>query len=196
MSSPRRLASYELEDLHGHRLAELIALAVRTMNRLGVPRQLRGIEETGPQAINTTGEAFTFETAQGGRNTRPGRHPQLEELGALRVRRGGIDVDGAVLDDNFLPFESWRQATVEQRMEAVIAHEFAEYHSPGTHFSWRHADAIMRSSRNQHISPEARAIIADQLRAALAGQDAQIIPPLADRIQEVLREVAQRAALS
>jgi hypothetical protein len=165
------------------------------MNRLQVPPELQGIRESGTQAINTTGEPFTFETAQGGRNMRPGRQPQLEEGGHLRVERRGINVDGAVLDDNFLPQASWGSATVEQRMEAVIAHELAEYQSPGQHFSWRHADAIMRSYRNANISEEARAIIADQIRAAVAGQDSQIILSVAPRIQEVLAESARRAGL-
>jgi hypothetical protein len=191
----RRLAAYELEELYGHRFSELNEMTTQTMNRLGVPQELRGIRESGPHAINTTGEPFTFETAQGGRNTRPGRQPLLEEGGFLRVERRGINVDAAVLDDNFLSYESWRMATVEQRMEAVIAHEFAEYQSSGQHFSWRHADAIMRSYRNPNISAEARAIIADQMRAATAGQDTQIVASLTPRIQATLGEAARRAGL-
>src|SRR5205807_1735256 len=94
----RRPAAYELEELHGHRFSELNEMTTRTMNRLGVPQELRGIRESGPHAINTTGEPFKFETAQGGRNTRPGRQPLLEEGGYLRVERRGINVDAAVLD--------------------------------------------------------------------------------------------------
>ncbi len=195
VNGPRRLAAYELEDMYGHQLTELNEMATRMMNRLGVPRELRGIRESGPQAINTTGEPFTFETAQGGRNTRTGRQLPLEQGGYLRVERSGINVDAAVLDDSFLPYDSWRGATLEQRMEAVIAHELAEYQSPGQHFSWRHADAIMRSYRNPHLSAEAKAIIADQMRAAIAGQDSQIIAFLAPRIQETLAESARRAGL-
>jgi hypothetical protein len=166
-------------------------MAEATMNKLGVPRELRGIKEQGGQAINRTGEPFTFETAQGGRNTKPGRQLQLERTGHLRVTKRGINVDAAVLDDNFLPDESWKNATIEQRMEAVVAHEFAEYKSPGTTFSWRHAEAILKSSKNMKISPEARAIIADQLKAAIAGQDTQILPRHHPRIAEMLKGPAE-----
>jgi hypothetical protein len=189
---PRRLSADELEDLHGHRFAELNDLAARVMNRLGVPRELRGIEEQGRHATNRTGQPFTFETAQGGRNTKPGRNEKLEAGGHLRVTRRGINVDAAVLDDNFLPFASWRNATIEQRMEAIVAHELAEYASTSRHFSWRHADAMMRSYRNPHISEQARAIIADQIRNALGGYDGQITDALLPRIRQALESSAQR----
>ncbi len=192
---PRRLASYELEDLHGDRLAEWNEMARRVMNQLCVPPELQGIRESGTQAVNRTGDPFTFETAQGGRNTKPGRQPQMEVGGHLRVDKRGINVDAAVLDDNFLAYESWRRATVEQRMEAIIAHELAEYQSPGQHFSWRHADAIMRSYRNPNLTPEARAIIADQMQAACAGEDSQIVPTLGPRIRQTLAESARRPGL-
>jgi hypothetical protein len=194
-TGPRRLEAYELEDLHGHRLGELNEMAERAMNRVGVPRELRGIRESGPQAINKTGEPFTFETAQGGRNTKAGRQPQLESGGHLRVERRGVNIDAAVLDDNFLPSESWRKATVEQRMEAVAAHELAEYQSPSRQYSWRHAGALMRSYRNPNLSEGARAIIADQIRNAIAGRDAQIASSLRPEIQRTLTEWAQRAGL-
>ena len=130
-NSPRRLEAYELEDLHGHRFSELNELAGRVMNRLGVPRELRGIRESGPHAINRTGEPFTFETVQGGRNSKPGRQSQLEEGGQFRVEKRGINVDAAVLDDGFFASECWRNASIEERIEAVVAHELAEYQSPG-----------------------------------------------------------------
>lgn len=187
MTEPsHRLAAYELEDLHGHRQTELTDLARRVMTRLGVPPELRGIRESGPLAIHRTGEPFTFETAQGGRNTKPGRQGQLEALGRLRVERRGILVDGGILDDGLLDLESWRTATIEIRMEAVIAHEFSEYQSPGRHFSWRHADALLRSRGNPHLSPQAREILEDLVRRAADGNDPQIAPSLAERIRRVL----------
>lgn len=193
MSEPNRLSADELEDLHGHRLAEWVELVGQVMTRLGVPAELRGIRETGPRAVHTTGQPFTFETAQGGRNTKPGRQPMLESRGLLRVDKRGINVDGAVLDDNLLPHESWRFATVEVRMEAVVAHEFSEFRSPSLHYSWRHMDAILRSRSNPLLSEEARRIIEDQLRAALAGEDPQTIPMVANRIRSVLQSAERRA---
>jgi hypothetical protein len=80
-------------------------------------------------------------------------------------------------------------------MEAVVAHELAEFQSANPHFSWRHAEAIMRSYRNPNISEEARAIIADQMCDAIAGGDSQIVPTLALEIQQVLAESARRAGL-
>jgi hypothetical protein len=192
----RPLYTYELEDLHGHRLDELNEMASKVMNRLGVPRELRGIIEEGPQAKNITGRPFTFEGdlhPQGGRNTRSGRNPQLEKGGQLRVKKGGISVDAAVLDDDFLPFDSWKKATIEERMEAIIAHELVEYKSPGLNYSTRHADAIMRSYRNPNISAKAKAIIEDQYLNAIAGGDKQIITELRPRIQEILREAFERS---
>ena len=191
-NSSRRLAAFELEDLHGHRRAELNQKAHEVMDRLGVPPDQRGIIETGRQALNATGDAFTFETNQGGRNTRPGRQPNLEQAGGLQVKKAGINVDGAVLDDNLIPFESWKRADEVQRMEAVLSHELAEFRSPGQSGPWRHADALVRAYLNPRISSDARAILTDQLRAAIAGGDDAIAnSPKAAHIQAVLALVAE-----
>lgn len=182
----RQLEPYELQDKHGGDFEAHNAMAESVMTQLGVPKELRGVRESGPHARMVTGEPFTFEMAQGGSNVKPGRQPRLESRGMLKVEKRGINVDGLVLEKDALPFESWQKAEVRQRMEAVVAHEFAEYQSPSPNASWRHADALMRSYRNPHISPQARAIIADQIRAAILGQDAQIATHLAPRIQQAL----------
>ncbi len=81
-------------------------------------------------------------------------------------------------------------------MQAVVAHELVEYSSPGRHYSWRHAHALIGSFRNPRLSHGARAIIADQVLDALVGRDAQIVPNLVPRIQWLLRQFTERAGLT
>jgi hypothetical protein len=120
-ASGSKLTLSELEDAFGDKFDQYNALAKKVMDRLEIPKEIRGIKEEGLQGRYTTGEPFTFEGTkpQGGANSRPGRQT-LEGRGPkiFKVTKPGINVDAAVLDDNFLPFASWKNATIEQRMEA------------------------------------------------------------------------------
>ena len=174
MTSPH-LGANELEDQFGHRFEELNNLADKVMDRVGVPKRLRGIIESGNFAEETSGRPFTFATAQGGRNTLPGRNLRLESMGRLRIVKAGLYVDGAVLDNNLIDSKSWRNATIEQRMEAVVAHELAELRSGGKDMGWRHGHALWLSYKNPNISAQAKRIIADQIRIAIEGRDSAIL---------------------
>jgi hypothetical protein len=193
--NPTRTTGIDLADLHEHRTAELSALATEVMDRLGIPKSQQGIVEVGPAARDTTGAVFTFdhEPPQGGRNTRPGRQPAMERARKLEVKKSGINVDSGVLDDNLLPLESWRKADLATRMEVVVAHEIAEFHSPGSTGQWRHADALVQAAKNPRLSAAARGVLEDHFRLAVAGGDPTLAGSLQSaRIHQMLQAVANR----
>ena len=69
------------------------------------------------------------------------------------VRTQGIEVDAAVFND--LPgFDAWNRASVSARVDAVIAHEFAEFGGMS------HAEAVKLGPQTAlAISDEAREIL-------------------------------------
>jgi hypothetical protein len=66
---------------------------------------------------------------------------------------------------------SWRSASIESRMEAVIVHEMVEVNHPSDDIDVRHADAIMNApeaAANFAISEEALQILHEQRASWLA----------------------------
>ena len=118
------------------------------MQELGVnPRQIGIIDDI------DSGSAFSPEHGQWGRNTRPAWSG---------AKKGGINIDYAIFDPEFLPVDSWRSASLRQRIDAVIIHELTEYNSRASTTSQRHERAIVRSpDTTAKISLRARELLQD-----------------------------------
>lgn len=138
---------------------ELNAAIANRMRKIGVPEEMIGIK-------GMPGEdpgAFVRTHAQGGGNIKAGQF----------ARKGpGINVDLAVLDTSFPDMKhvaSWATATLKDRIDAVIAHEYAEALSPGTlnvgdpshEFALQHGPET-----SLNISRQARRILVEYRRAA------------------------------
>jgi hypothetical protein len=138
----------ELED--AAKVTHYDNMARAQMKAIGIPDKMVGnVPGTRGQASG----AFSPNATSGGTHT-----PPLVE-GTYTPR---INVDAAVLDANN-PFmtrmsPSWRTASVEARMQAVAAHEYAEalIHNAGRQGSYPQAvlDAI-RVARDTNASPTA-----------------------------------------
>jgi hypothetical protein len=102
--------------------AELNAASAKRMRQVGVPEEMIGIRG---MPFEDAG-AFVRTHAQGGGNLRAGTIPGI---GA------GINVDLAVLDTQYPPMSgvpSWSRASLKDRLDAVIAHEYTEALAPTT----------------------------------------------------------------
>jgi hypothetical protein len=129
------------------------------MQQLGLrPGQIGIVDEV------ETGSAFSLEHFMGGRNSRPAWNPT--------VTRGGVNVDPGVFNPELLAAEapSWSNASLRDRIDAVIIHELMEYNSRAASTVLRHRRAILRSpSTTADISPGAGRIL-EEYRAWLLQQ--------------------------
>jgi len=118
------------------------------MRQLGAkPRQIGIVDDV------ETGVAFSLEHDMGGRNSRPAWSG---------ADKGGINVDYAIFNPDFLPFESWRSASLRDRIDAIIIHELTEYNGRAKTTALRHRKAILRSPETTaDITPNARSILKD-----------------------------------
>jgi hypothetical protein len=79
--------------------------------------------------------------------------------GGTNVMGEGIDIDAAILND-IEGFEAWNNASLEARVDAVTAHEYAEF------LGATHDQAVATAADSSlNISPAGRALLrADRVR--------------------------------
>jgi hypothetical protein len=168
--------------------SDMVRLVEDRMHAVGVPERMIGIldrsevlglpeltaaERAAIGNLETVGRGFSLRSEfQGGRGVtlvpRAGA-----ARGAMTQVKGGINVDGAIFDDNFLPFGSWRNAKVGDRLDAIIAHEYEQVLSREASDVGRHFEALSNGPRTQlNISEAARTILADYKNRALANDPA------------------------
>ena len=110
---PENLA--KLADQYQDRLNQVVG---NRMRRVGVPEEMIGIDYYGVDP----GPFVRYDPPQLGGNIRAGRHG-----------KPGINVDPAVFDADapkMGSLSSWRLASVQDRIDAVIAHEYTEALAP------------------------------------------------------------------
>ena len=125
----------------------------RRMEQLGIKLSAIGIIDD-----TEAGSAFSAGTFQGGRNAVVGRFPA-----AANLTKGGIHVDAGVFDSALEPTSpSWASASLRDRIDAVIVHEYLEYQS-NLRFGARHLDAIsLGPSTNMPVSEGALRILQEK----------------------------------
>jgi len=125
---------------------ELDAAAANRMRRVGVPEEMIGLSDT------PFGRALETRAAQGGGNLHPDwsgvSHPQL-------------NVDIAVLDARLnASSPTWARASWKDRIDAVVAHEYAEVLYRHPDMAVRHSHAIQHAAETQlRITDRARQIL-------------------------------------
>ena len=106
------------------------------MKNIGVPAQFIGIPEKEGKRV------FLSDESRGGEN-----------IGGV-----GINVDAGVLLATLVSVPSWRNATLKDRIDAVIAHEYEELQFLG--FPSGHRNAIQKAPETVlNISEGARRIL-------------------------------------
>lgn len=100
--------------------AQLTAAVANRMRRIGVPEEMIGIKGL---PFEDAG-AFVLTHAQGGANIK---------LGQISGQGPAINADLAALDTQFPAMSkvpTWSRATLKDRIDAIIAHEYTEALSP------------------------------------------------------------------
>jgi hypothetical protein len=132
----------------------------KRMGQLGVRPKQVGIVDT-----IENGKAFSLELSQGGRNSRP--------VWNSDVSKGGVNVDRGIFNPELLSMvaPSWENASLRDRIDAVIIHELAEYNSRAATTASRHRNAILRSAATASpISAGARQILVEYRSWLLRGR--------------------------
>lgn len=114
------------------------------MSQVGIPQKNIGIRGIPGES----GEAFSASGSARGANVRT----VVDEYGA---REGGISVHGSV-DMPWAGFPEWNAATIDTRIDAVIAHEWSEFNEL-SHFE---TVELVTKQTSLSISKEAKALLA------------------------------------
>jgi hypothetical protein len=118
--TPRYQLHADVADFANRFEQEFNRAVARRMRQVGVPEEMIGTKWWGEGA-----DAFIA-----------GRQPP-QVGGSMKIgadgKPGGINIDAAVLDTDAPKMgniESWRSANLKDRIDAVIAHEHAEFMAP------------------------------------------------------------------
>jgi RHS repeat-associated protein len=145
----------DFAERHGDKLSAAIG---NRMRQIGVPANMIGMK--GVPGVDE-GPLVRYLRAQGGGNVRP---PQYG------VQQPGINVDYAVLDANFPDIATksptWATASLKDRVDAVVAHEFTEVTAPVSIGREAHNYAVQHAPNTTlNITERARQILREYAKA-------------------------------